>query len=77
MGNNRAALLSQTGPAILMTHSNSGKYGWFSAMISPDKITAIIAFEPRHIVFPEGEETTKIPAKMRLQIKASSPLLFL
>lgn len=27
-----AQLLKQTGPAVLITHSNSGKYGWYSGI---------------------------------------------
>jgi len=61
MGNTMAELLKLTGPAILITHSNSGKYGWFSGMASPEPIKAIVAFEPGHIVLPEGEQAVDPP----------------
>ena len=33
MGKAMASLLERTGPAILVTHSNSGQYGWFAGML--------------------------------------------
>jgi hypothetical protein len=39
------------GPNILMTHSNSGQYGWRVGMHS-DKVKAIIAYEPGSWSFP-------------------------
>jgi hypothetical protein len=39
------ALMDKVGPNILMTHSNSGQYGWRVGMHS-DKVKAIIAYEP-------------------------------
>ena len=63
MGRTMGELLKQTGPAVLMTHSNSGKYGWFTAIESPEgALKAIIAFEPGHFVMPEGEDVPEIPA---------------
>lgn len=62
MGNTMAELLKQTGPAVLITHSNSGKYGWFSGMAAPESLKAIVAFEPGHIVLPEGEKVFDPPA---------------
>lgn len=55
MGGTMAQLLKQTGPAVLITHSNSGKYGWFSGMASPENIKAIVAYEPGACVFPEDD----------------------
>ena len=40
-----AALLEKTGPAILMTHSQGGGVGWFTALKTKN-IRAIVAFEP-------------------------------
>ena len=63
MGRTMGELLKQTGPAVLMTHSNSGKYGWFTAIEFPEgALKAIIAFEPGHFVMPEGEDVPEIPA---------------
>ena len=62
MGDTLAALLGRTGPTVLVTHSNSGKYGWFSGMAAPESLKAIVAFEPGHIVLPEGEKVFDPPA---------------
>ncbi|MGL5514710.1 MAG: hypothetical protein ACRDBM_15955, partial [Sporomusa sp.] len=46
MGNTMAELLRQIGPSILITHSNSGQYGWAAGMAAPDLVKAIVAYEP-------------------------------
>jgi pimeloyl-ACP methyl ester carboxylesterase len=48
------ALLDKIGPATLMTHSGSGRYGWLTALGSP-KVKGIVSFEPVTFVFPSGE----------------------
>ena len=63
MGQTMAALLTRTGPSILITHSNSGQYGWFTALTAPDMVKAIVAYEPGAFVFPEGERPAEITAK--------------
>jgi pimeloyl-ACP methyl ester carboxylesterase len=40
------ALLDKIGPAILLTHSQSGAFGWPVADAMPAKVKAIIAVEP-------------------------------
>lgn len=40
------ALLDQIGPAILLTHSQSGTFGWPVADARPDLVKAIVAVEP-------------------------------
>jgi pimeloyl-ACP methyl ester carboxylesterase len=40
------ALLDKIGPAILLTHSQSGAFGWPVADAAPAKVKAIIAVEP-------------------------------
>jgi pimeloyl-ACP methyl ester carboxylesterase len=40
------ALLEKIGPAILLTHSQSGPHGWTTADARPDLVKAIIAVEP-------------------------------
>lgn len=54
-------LLERTGPAILMTHSRSGQYGWATVLEKPDLVKAVVAYEPAHFVFPEGEVPPDIP----------------
>jgi pimeloyl-ACP methyl ester carboxylesterase len=41
-----AALLDRIGEAILLTHSQSGTFGWLIADARPDKVKAIVALEP-------------------------------
>jgi pimeloyl-ACP methyl ester carboxylesterase len=41
-----AALLDKIGPAIVLTHSQSGPFGWLIADIRPKLVKAIIAVEP-------------------------------
>ncbi|WP_204245110.1 hypothetical protein [Cloacibacillus sp. An23] len=54
-------LLEQTGPAILVTHSNSGQYGWAAGIEAPEgAVKAIIAFEPGQICLPEGEKLPEV-----------------
>jgi pimeloyl-ACP methyl ester carboxylesterase len=41
-----AALLDRIGPAIVLTHSQSGPFGWLIADARPDKVKGIVALEP-------------------------------
>jgi len=41
-----AALLDKIGPAIVLTHSQSGTYGWLIADARPKLVKAVIAVEP-------------------------------
>ncbi len=41
-----AALLDRIGPAILLTHSQSGTFGWLIADARPGLVKAIVAMEP-------------------------------
>jgi len=50
-----AALFDKVGPAILVTHSHSGGFGWRTA-IKNKNVRAIVSYEPGSgFVFPEGE----------------------
>lgn len=49
-----AALFDRIGPAILVTHSQSGLVGWLAATKSSN-IKAIISYEPIHFAFQQGE----------------------
>lgn len=54
-------LFDMTGPGILMTHSRSGQYGWATAMERPNLVKAVVAYEPGHYIFPDGEIPEDIP----------------
>ena len=41
-----AALLDKIGPAIVLTHSQSGSFGWLIADARPKLVKAIVAIEP-------------------------------
>ena len=41
-----AALLDKIGPAIVLTHSQSGPYGWLIADARPALVKAVLAIEP-------------------------------
>ena len=41
-----AALLDKIGPAIVLTHSQSGAYGWLIADARPKLVKALISIEP-------------------------------
>ena len=48
------ALLEKIGPAILLTHSQSGPFGWAVADRKPDLVKAIVAIEPNGPPFHEN-----------------------
>lgn len=75
MGNTMSALLEQTGEAILITHSNSGQYGWATGMAAPELVKAIVAYEPGACAFPETDIPTMIPAGVELVNETQAPQL--
>jgi hypothetical protein len=61
ISNAGAALFNRIGPGILVTHSQGGGPGWFTAIKSRN-VRAVVAYEPGSgFVFPEGE----VPAPLR------------
>jgi pimeloyl-ACP methyl ester carboxylesterase len=54
------ALLDKIGPAVLVTHSAAGQYGWLVGSRSPN-VKGIVSYEPG-FVFPQGE----VPAPIAL-----------
>lgn len=75
MGKTMAALLEQTGPSILLSHSNSGQYGWFTAMAAPDLVKAVVAYEPGQLAFPEGEQLAEVPFRNELAGELQVPII--
>ncbi len=49
-----AALLDKIGPAILLTHSQSGPFGWEIADARPNLVKAVVAIEPNGPPFHEN-----------------------
>jgi pimeloyl-ACP methyl ester carboxylesterase len=65
------ALLDKIGPAIVVTHSQSGLFGWLTGARSPN-VKGIIAYEPG-FVFPQGEMPAPIPLYKGTQV-AGTPV---
>jgi pimeloyl-ACP methyl ester carboxylesterase len=56
-----AALLEKIGPAVVVTHSNGGLWGWLLGARSPN-VRAIVSYEPT-FVFPPDEVQLTGPAR--------------
>jgi acyl dehydratase/pimeloyl-ACP methyl ester carboxylesterase len=57
-----AALFDKVGPAVLVSHSQGGGVGWYTAMKSA-RVQAIISYEPgSNFPFPEGEVPAPLPS---------------
>jgi pimeloyl-ACP methyl ester carboxylesterase len=52
-------LLDKIGPAVLVTHSAAGVYGWLAGARSPH-VKGIVSYEPG-FVFPQGEVPPPVP----------------
>lgn len=68
-------LFHQIGGGILVTHSRSGEYGWFTVMASPDDIHAVIAYEPAAFPFPEDEQPAEIKSGHPLVEQFQQPIM--
>src|SRR5689334_9868700 len=73
MGESMAHLLARLGPAILMTHSHSGQYGWASAFHSPNDIKAIVAIEAGEYAHPIDAPPLAVPTRQSLLGHFMSP----
>ena len=54
-----AALLDRIGPAIILTHSQSGPFGWLIADTRPQLVKAVVAVEPAGPPFENAVFDTK------------------
>src|SRR5262249_8485269 len=57
-----AALLDRIGPAVVVTHSQAGPFGWLLADVRPSAVKAIVAVEPNGPPFQNaitGEERAR------------------
>lgn len=57
--NAASALFDEIGPAVLVTHSNGGQYGWRTAMKN-GRVAAIVSYEPSTFAFPESDPPAAI-----------------
>jgi hypothetical protein len=69
-----AELLKEIGPAVLLTHSGSGVRGWWTA-IKSSNVKSVVAYEPGHFVFPQGEVPPAIPRADGVSVEAPNPPL--
>src|SRR5712691_2610985 len=68
-----AALLDKIGPAIVLTHSQSGTYGWLIADARPQLVKGIIAIEPSG---PPFEATIIATGKARIWGPTDIPITY-
>lgn len=66
-----AALLDSIGPAVLVTHSQSGPLGWHIADARPDLVKGIVALEPNGPPFVRHEEVG--PPAYRVEMGEDKP----
>lgn len=65
-------LLDKIGPAVVVTHSNGGLWGWLTAARSPN-VRAVIGYEPGFVV-PRGEAPPPQQPGSRSLQAASTPI---
>ena len=70
------ALLKRIGPAILLTHSRSGPFGWLTADAQPDLVKAILAVEPSGPPFADEPPLAAKETSARPWGIANIPLTF-
>jgi len=76
------ALLDKIGPAILMTHSQSGAFGWPVADMRPELVKAVLALEPSGPPFFDIENIgapdwfRDAPASYRVWGPTAAPLTY-
>ena len=71
-----SALFDSIGDGILITHSQGGGPGWQTALKNPDKVKAVISYEPgTEFVFPESSmPSVTTPANDAANISLSQPI---
>jgi pimeloyl-ACP methyl ester carboxylesterase len=68
-----AALLDKIGPAIVLTHSQSGSFGWLIADARPSLVKAVVAIEPAG---PPFENTINATGKGRAWGPTDVPIAY-
>jgi pimeloyl-ACP methyl ester carboxylesterase len=80
-----SALLDRIGPAVLITHSQAGMFGWLIADARPSLVKGIVALEPagppcKDALFQSGADRpsglTSVPLTYDPPVSAASPLEF-
>ena len=68
-----SVLFDKIGPGILITHSNSGQYGWVTRVRNPN-VRAIVAYEPATFVFPADALPPDIETPDQLAAALATPI---
>jgi hypothetical protein len=74
-GGTVAKLFEKIGPGVLLTHSNSGQYGWVTAMKVPHLVKAVVAYEPAAFAFPDNEVPPDVPTSDAFVAAITAPQL--
>src|SRR5260370_26099095 len=69
-----AALLERIGPAILVSHSQSGRFAYLAAIRSPN-VKAIVDYEGADQPFPAGQAPAPLPAYDGFLVGPGAPVL--
>ena len=69
-------LFNKIGPGILLTHSNSGQYGWTTGILAPNLVRAIVAYEPAAYAFPSDDVPSDIPTQNAQLAAITAPQLY-
>jgi pimeloyl-ACP methyl ester carboxylesterase len=75
VGDTVAQLVRQVGPAVLVTHSHSGQFGWVTATMEPGLVKAIIGIEPGEFTFPTDDVPPDIPTSSETLRRFMAPQL--
>jgi hypothetical protein len=69
-------LFDKIGPSVLLTHSNSGQYGWLTRMRCRN-VKAIVSYEPGTFVYPSDDPPPAIdpPTADAITAATTAPIL--
>ena len=70
-----AALLDRIGPAVLVTHSRAGPFGWLIADARPALVKGIVAMEPQGPPIQSGERKTAAWGVADIALGYAPPIL--
>ena len=71
-----AAVFDRIGEGVLITHSQGGGPGWQTVLRNPEKVKAVVSYEPgTEFVFPENDmPSVATPANDAANISLSQPI---
>ena len=69
-------LFTKINAGILLTHSHSGQYGWATAMEVPERVKAVVAYEPAGFPFPDTGVPEDIPSEVAIVNEQTAPQLY-